>query len=121
GSQHGVARRLAPKRVRARVIRAVVRLNLGDTQRDRALGRVDREDAAEQHRCNLDRGRRERLDEVQRSSAPDNARTRSTSAARCAATRTAAVPPTPSRLATEPSTVSDSRTSGPRCGEMLAY
>ena len=38
--------------------------------------------------------------------------TRAISSARCSATRTGAVPPTPVRLATEPSIVSTSRTSG---------
>ena len=46
--------------------------------------------------------------------------TRATSSARCSATRTGAVPPAPSRLATEPSIVSTSRTSGRQRGETEA-
>src|SRR5690606_34918413 len=49
------------------------------------------------------------------------AATRAVRVARCSATRSGAVPPTPERLASEPSTVSTSRTSGVRRGSIAAY
>ena len=98
---HLVALGAAAVGVGAGVVRAVVRLDLGEPDGDAAVG----ERRAEQARRGLERPGA--VEEVV-GSGPSHARwsaTAARSSASCSATRSGAVPPRPLREATEPSTV----------------